>query len=319
MSTASAWSPRPAPLGARRTDISIVVPVHDDCCNLARCLEALAAYRHELIVVDNGSRDGTPELVRSRFPSARCVMLGANRGYAAAANAGLELASGRYVLLLNSDAWPIGDAVERLVALAESRPDVGVAGPRLVNPDGTLQRSVRGFPTLWRLATEFLFLRKLAPRSRMLNAFYGAGFDHAAPADCDFLKGAALLLRREALDEVGVLDEAFFVFSEDVDLCYRMRAAGWTVAFVPDSVFVHVGGASTRPRWDRMYREQLRGHLVFFAKHHGLRQAARARGIMLAGLLVRVLLFGPERRPTYRAAAAWLASNDVPTLLRPLT
>ncbi|HTZ04700.1 MAG TPA: glycosyltransferase family 2 protein [Gaiellaceae bacterium] len=319
MSTTPTWSPSPVPLSTGRADISIVVPVHDDRCNLARCLEALAAHRHELIVVDSGSRDGSPELVRSRFPSARCVALGANRGYAAAANAGLELASGRYVLLLNSDARPIGDAVERLVALAEARPDVGVAGPRLVNPDGTLQRSVRGFPTLWRLATEFLFLRKLAPKSRALNAFYGAGFDHGTPADCDFLKGAALLLRREALDEVGVLDEAFFVFSEDVDLCYRMRAAGWKVAFVPDAVFVHVGGTSTRPRWDRMYREQLRGHLVFFAKHHGLRRAERARRIMLAGLVVRVLLFGRERRPIYRAAAAWLASNDVPTLLRPLT
>lgn len=309
-------APRAVVSDAELAGVSVVVPVHDDRRNLDRCLSALAAGVHELIVVDNASLDGVRELLRECFAGVRCVELDENRGYAAAANAGLDVASGRYVLLLNSDAWPLGDAVERLVAYADARPDVGVAGPRLVNPDGTLQRSVRGFPTLWRLATEFLFLRKLAPRSRALNAFYGAGFEHETPAEAEFLKGAALLLRRDALAQVGGLDEAFFVFSEDVDLCYRMRAAGWKVAFVPDAEFVHVGGASTLPRWDRMFREQLRGHVVFFAKHHGLRQAAWARRIMLAGLALRALLFRGERRRTYHDAACWLASTNVTTLLR---
>jgi N-acetylglucosaminyl-diphospho-decaprenol L-rhamnosyltransferase len=292
--------------------------VHNDRENLDRCLKALSERDHELIVVDNASRDGGGELVRDCFPAVAYFELAENRGYAAAANAGLGLASGRYVLVLNSDAWPLGDAVERLVAFADAHADVGVVGPRLVNPDGTLQRSVRGFPTLWRLATEFLFLRKLGPRSRALNAFYGAGFDHRTTTDAEFLKGAALLLRREALEQVGGLDEAFFVFSEDVDLCYRMREAGWRVAFVPAATFVHVGGASTRPRWNRMFREQLRGHVRFFAKHHGLRHAARARRIMLAGLFLRAALFRGERRRTYRESAVWLASADVATLLLPL-
>jgi GT2 family glycosyltransferase len=298
-------------------DTSVVVPVHDDRHNLDCCLRALACGGHELIVVDSASGDGVRELVRHRFPAVRLVELDENRGYSAAANAGIRVASGRYVLLLNSDAWPLGDAVERLVEFVDARPSVGVAGPRLVNLDGTLQRSVRGFPTLWRIATEFLFLRKLAPWSRALNAFYGAGVDHRASVETDFIKGAALLLRRDALDEIGGLDEAFFVFSEDVDLCYRMRAAGLKVMFVPEAVFVHVGGASTRPRWDRMFREQLRGHVVFFAKHHNLRQAAQARRIMLAGLFLRTVLFTGERRRTYRDAAAWLASTDVATLLLP--
>ena len=299
------------------TGVSVVVPVHDDCANLRRALDALAGRGHEVIVVDNGSADGSRELVSTRFPSARLVELGANRGYGAAANAGLRLASGRYVLVLNSDATPLNGAVECIAGYADAHPDVAVAGPRLLNPDGTLQPSVRGFPTLWRLATEFFFLRKLAPRSAALNAFYGAGFDHRAPCDCDFVKGAALLLRRAALDRVGGFDESFFVFSEDVDLCYRMHLDGWKVAFVPGAEFLHVGGASTQPHWDRMFREQLRGHVRFFAKHHGRARAAWARRIVLAGLALRAVAFRGERRPTYRRAARWLASTDLDTLVGP--
>jgi hypothetical protein len=221
------------------------------------------------------------------------------------------------VLVLNSDASPAAAALERLVAYADAHPDVGVAAPRLLNTDGTLQRSVRGFPTLWRLATEFLFLRKLAPRSSALNAFYGAGFDHATARDCEFVKGAALLLRRSALDRVGGFDEEFFVFSEDADLCYRMRAGGWKVAFVPDAEFVHVGGASTGLRWDPMFRQQLRGHVLFFAKHHGRVQAAWARRIVIAGLVLRSACFPRGRRPVYRRAARWLLSTDLDTLIGP--
>ncbi|MGE5273988.1 MAG: glycosyltransferase family 2 protein [Verrucomicrobiota bacterium] len=297
------------------TDVSVVVPVHDDRANLRRALTALAGRSHEVIVVDNGSGDGSRELVAARFPSVRLVELGSNRGYGAAANAGLRLASCRYILVVNSDATPLNGAVERLVAYADAHPDVGVAGPRLLNPDGTLQRSVRGFPTLWRLATEFFFLRKLAPRSAALNSFYGAGFDHRTPCECEFLKGAALLVRRAAFDSVGAFDEAFFVFSEDLDLCYRMHRGGWKVAFVPDAEFVHVGGASTQPQWDRMFREQLRGHVLFFAKHRGLAQAAWARRIILAGLALRAVAFHGERRRAYEQAARWLASTDVETLV----
>ena len=136
---------------------------------IERCLESLRGV--ETIVVDHGSTDGTLDLVRERFPDVR-VIEQENRGYGAGLNAGMRVASGRYYLVVNSDAWVVGDAVERLVAFADEHPDAAVVAPRLSNPDGTLQRSVRGFPTLWRLATEYLFLRKLAPRSRALNAFY---------------------------------------------------------------------------------------------------------------------------------------------------
>ena len=126
--------------------------------------------------------------------------------------------------------------------------------------------------------------------------------------------GAVLLLRREAVDEVGGFDERFFMFSEETDLCYRMRAAGWTVEFCPDAEFSHVGGASTRLEWGRMYREQLRGHLLFLAKHESVEGTERARKLLVWALRLRGLLFRGERGRTYRQAAAWLSSGDARAL-----
>ena len=287
------------------SSVSVVVVTYNAMPWIERCLESVAEY--ELVVVDHGSTDGTLELVRERWPQARLIER-ENLGFGAGSNAGMRLASGRYFLLLNSDAWAVEDAVERLVAFADAHPRVAVVGPRLANLDGTLQRSARGFPTVWRLATEYLFLRKLAPGTDALNAFYAGGFDHDHVHEAEVLMGACLLVRREAADAVGLFDEDFFMFSEETDWCYRFRAAGWKVFFFPEAEFVHVGGASTRQNWGPMYREQLRGHIRFIAKHSGTREADRARRFMLASLRLRAFLFRGERRWTYADAARWLRS-----------
>ena len=227
-------------------------------------------------------------------------------------NAGMRAAQRPYTLLLNSDAWVVRDSVERLAAYLDEHPDVAVAGPRLQNPDGSLQRSVRGFPTLWRLATEYFYLRKLAPRSNVLNAFYGGGFCYDETSEVETLYGAALLVRREAADQVGLFDEAFFMFSEETDWTYRFRQAGWGIVFVADAEVVHVGGAS---HGGRLYVENLRGLLRFFAKHRGVREAERARRLLLASLRLRSLVYRGERGRCYRDGARFLASGDVPALL----
>ena len=214
---------------------------------------------------------------------------------------------GRYVLLLNSDAWLDRRALEALVAFAEDRPDAAVVGPRLRYPDGPLQRSVRGFPTLWRLATEFFFLRKLAPRHARAERVLRVGFDHDEVREAEFLMGACLLVRREAADTVGLFDEDFFMFSEETDWLYRFRQAGWKVLFYPGAEFVHVGGATTSQNWGPMYREQLRGHLRFLAKHGSERDAERARRLLLASMRLRSVAFRGPRRKTSREAARWLA------------
>jgi N-acetylglucosaminyl-diphospho-decaprenol L-rhamnosyltransferase len=293
-------------------EVSVVVVTYNALPWLERCLESVRAY--ETIVVDHGSTDGTLELVRERFPQARLIEQ-ENKGLGGGSNAGMRVASGDYFLLLNSDAWALGGAVERLVLFAEDNPNAAVIGPKLLNPDGSLQRTVRGFPTLWRLSTEYFFLRKLGPRTRALNSFYGARFDHDEVREAEFLMGACLLVRREAADTVGLFDEDFFMFSEETDWCYRFRQAGWKVLFYPGAEFVHVGGATTAQNWGAMYREQLRGHLRFLAKHDSEREAERARRLLLASMRMRSVLFRGERRRTSREAARWLSRGRARDLL----
>ena len=290
-------------------DAAVVVVTHDSLPWIQPCLESVRGI--ETVVVDNGSSDGTPDVVRELFPDVQLVEQ-ENRGLAAGWNTGLERVSSRYVLILNADAWLVGDALAQLVAFADAHPEAAVVGPRLANPDGSLQRSVRGFPTVWRLATEYLFLRKLAPRSQLLNAFYAGGFAHDEVREADFLMGACLLVRREAIAEVGTLDESFFLFSEETDWCYRFVRAGWKVLFFPGAECVHVGGAS---HGGRLFRENVRGHLRFLAKHRGRETAERARRLLRVALRLRALLFRGSRGRMYREAADWLGSGQVPELL----
>jgi N-acetylglucosaminyl-diphospho-decaprenol L-rhamnosyltransferase len=290
-------------------DLSVVVVTYNALPYIEQCLSSVAG--RDTVVVDHGSSDGTVPLVQDRFPDVRVVQQ-ENRGLGAGWNRGMAETTTPYVLILNADAWAVGDGVERLLGFARSRPDAALVGPKLLNTDGSLQRSVRGFPTLWRLATEYFFLRKLAPRSRALNAFYAGGFEHDRVTEAEFVMGSVMLVRREAVERVGPLDEDFFLFSEETDWCYRFRKAGWKVLFFPGAEFVHVGGAS---HGGRMFTENLRGHLRFLAKHRGPAEAERARRLLLAALKVRGALFPGERGRMYREAAGWLSSGSAESLL----
>jgi N-acetylglucosaminyl-diphospho-decaprenol L-rhamnosyltransferase len=290
-------------------DAGVVVVTYNALPWIEQSIESV--QDEEVVVVDNGSTDGTVEVVRERFPQARLIER-ENLGLASGWNAGMAVVGGRYVLLLNADAWLTAGALARLVEFADTRPEAAVVGPRLLNTDGTLQRSVRGFPTLWRLATEYLFLRKLAPGSQLLNAFYAGGFDHDEVREVEVVMGACMLVRREAVEQVGPLDDAFFLFSEETDWCYRFEQAGWKVLFFPGAECMHVGGAS---HGGLMFRENVRGHLRFLAKHRGVRYAERARRLLRWSLRLRARLFRDERGRMYRDAAEWLASGRVPELL----
>jgi hypothetical protein len=290
-------------------DVSVVVVTYNALPWLERCLDSVAEY--ETIVVDNGSADGTAELIREQYPDVKLIEQ-PNLGLAAGWSRGIESASGRFILLLNADAWAVGNAVEQLAAFASEHPQAAMVGPKLLNTDGSLQRSVRGFPTLWRLATEYFFLRKLGPRTHAFNAFYAGDFDHDETREVEFVMGACMLVRRDAIDAVGLPDSAFFLFSEETDWCYRFHQAGWSVLFFPGAEFVHVSGAS---HGGRFFKENVRGHLRFFAKHHGAREADRARRLMLWALRLRGVLFRGERGRMYRDTASWLASGSAPQLV----
>lgn len=292
--------------------VACVVVTHDALPWVEQCLSSVAGT--PTVVVDNGSSDATVGFVRERFPGVR-VIEEENRGLAAGWNRGIAETDTEHVLVLNADAWLVEDALARLLETADRDPRAGVVAPRLLNPDGTLQRSVRGFPTLWRLATEYLYLRKLAPRSRALNAFYGAGFDHESEREVEWVMGACMLLRRAAYDEVGPFDERFFLFSEEVDWMRRAASeGGWSVVFTPAASCVHVSGAA---HGGRMFRENVRGHLRYLSLHGRPGEAERARRLMRAALAARGRLHRGERARVYREVAAWLGSGDVDALLAP--
>ncbi|MGD0166984.1 MAG: glycosyltransferase family 2 protein [Gaiellaceae bacterium] len=290
-------------------EVSVIVVTYNAMPWIEPCLESV--HGCELIVVDHGSSDGTLELMRERFPEAHLIKQ-ENRGLGAGWNTGMRAARGKCYLLLNADAWVVAGGVARLVDVLERNPAAAIVGPLLRNRDGTLQRSVRGFPTLWRLATEYFLLRKLAPRTRLFNAFYGGGFRHDRELEAEFLMGAALLVRPQAVNEVGGLDERFFLFSEEVDWCYRFRQAGWKILFTPTAEVVHVGGAS---HGGKLFREQVQGHLLFLEKHRGVRTARVARALLLVSLTIRGLVFPGSRGRMYRDAARWLRSGPLQVLL----
>jgi N-acetylglucosaminyl-diphospho-decaprenol L-rhamnosyltransferase len=292
-----------------RSRVACVVVTHDALPWVEQCLGSVAGT--ETVVVDNGSSDGTADFVRARFPAVR-VVEEENRGLAAGWNRGIAETDSEHVLVLNADAWLVEDALTRLLAVADAHPRAAVIGPRLLNPDGTLQRSVRGYPTLWRLATEYLYLRKLAPGSRAFNSFYGAGFDHASERQVEWVMGACMLVRREAFDDVGPFDERYFLFSEEVDWMKRATDRGWSVVFTPDARCVHVGGAA---HGGRLFRENVRGHLRYLSLRGRPGEAERARRLLRAALLARGRIHGGERGKLYRDVADWLGSGDVEALL----
>jgi N-acetylglucosaminyl-diphospho-decaprenol L-rhamnosyltransferase len=291
-------------------DAAVVITTYNALPWIEQCLESVSGT--PTVVVDNDSTDGTVAFVRERFPAVQVVEQ-PNLGLAAGWKRGLEeVPAARWALVLNADAWLVGDALARMVAIGDAHANVAVVAPKLLNADGTLQRSVRGFPTRWRLATEYFYLRKLGPRTELLNAFYGAGFDHASEREVECVMGACMLVRTSAVEEVGPPDTDFFLFSEEVDWCYRFAQAGWKTLFTPEARCVHVGGAS---HGGRLYRDNLRGHLRFLLKHHGPEEAERVRVLLHRALRLRGRIVRGEKGAMYRDAARWIGSGDVVALI----
>jgi GT2 family glycosyltransferase len=299
-------------------DVSVIVVTWNALDHIDSCLDAVLGdggegVELELVVVDNASSDATVDHVRMRYPSVCVVETGRNGGMAAGNNAGMAVATGRAFLLLNSDAYLHAGALRTLLDRLDAEPagTVAAVAPRLQNVDGSPQRSVRGFPTVWRYATEFLYLRRLAPRSRVFNAFYGGGVDLHQPGRVDWVTGACLLVPRDAVDAVGVMDEAYFMYGEEVDWLLRMRDVGREVCWEPRAVATHVGGGSAGSSWGALYQRQLANHVRVMARCRGVRAGRRTRRLLRASLLVRALAWragavalpGDRSRRRERAAA----------------
>ena len=276
------------PASAPSTEVSVVIVSFNTRDLLERCLTDLHAQEgvdFETIVVDNASKDGSVEMVRDRFPQAELIELSENLGFGAANNVAFERCRGEFVLLLNSDAFMQPGTLAKLVAVARRRPDAGAVGPRLVNPDGTLQRSAWPFPAAGRLLLEAFGLHLLLRRLGLLEDLGTWRHDEERPVD--FLVGACLLLRTQAIADVAGFDEGFWLYGEESDLMRRMSARGWQVVFAPDPVVTHVAGASSSAGSMTRMRHFYAGQMRFVRKHGGPLAWAVARFALLAGSLLR--------------------------------
>ncbi|MFN2227837.1 MAG: glycosyltransferase family 2 protein [Anaerolineae bacterium] len=258
--------------------------------------------RLEVVVVDNGSGDGSPEMVRDEFPLVRLVANRENRGFTAANNQGLALSRGRRLLLLNPDAEVVADALAAMVDYMDGHPRVGILGPQLRYPDGGLQSSRRRFPTFATALVESTVIQEWWPDNRLLRRYYMADTPDDAVQPVDWVVGACLLVRREAYEEVGGLDEGFFMYSEELDWCRRFKSAGWGVVYLPTATVIHHEGKSSEQVVPARHIYFQSSKVRYFRKHHGRWQAGVLRWFLLATYVYQAA----------REGAKWLVGHKRP-------
>ncbi|MBI5870700.1 MAG: glycosyltransferase family 2 protein [Actinobacteria bacterium] len=274
-------------------DVTVIIVNWNLKDELGACLESLNEYggdlKIETIVVDNGSTDGSTEMIERDHPQVRLICNTENAGFSRANNQAMAVAGGRYYFLLNNDTLLYKGSLPRLVEFMENHDDVGICGPRVVNGDGTLQvRSKGSYPTIPRALGQYFLpagMRHTASRSL---GFYESK-ENIFPEPMDWISGCAMLVRRTAVERVGVLDADIFMYLEDVDWCYRMKLAGWQVWNVPDSVVLHYGGRSMNKQSGAAVGAHAAGLLAFYSRYHGRGTAIVFRAILGAGYAVQAI------------------------------
>lgn len=269
--------------------IAVVVVSYNTCTHLRDCLASVFADgAEEVVVADNGSTDGSLEMVRSEFPAAHLLVDRSNPGYGAAANAGIAQCDADCVLLLNSDTILRAGALEALRTYLHAHPRAAVVGPRLVNPDGTLQRSIHQFPSPLVTLLDYSWVGWAVGKVPLLRKLYLASDPHTRARVTPWVTGAALAIRKQAFESVGGFDPSYFMYYEEVDLSYRLHRAGWETHFAPVTDVVHVGGASTRHDVGRMFAQQMTAALRFSERHHSPSAVRRTELALRFGLRSRL-------------------------------
>jgi GT2 family glycosyltransferase/glycosyltransferase involved in cell wall biosynthesis len=286
-------------------DLSIIVLSWNVADLLAGCLQSLPVAagdwweRTEVIVVDNASTDASVSLVRTDFPHVRLVALTSNLGFSGGNNAGIQVSRGQHILLLNADTLARPLSIEALANYLDANPGTGIVGPRLLNPDGSTQSSRRRFPTVVTALVESTPVQRWFSGSRLLRDFYMLDRPDEETQQVDWLSGAALMCRRETLMQVGLLDPGYFMFSEEVDLCKRVAAAGWDIAYLPEARIVHYGGQSTEQDVPARHIHFNTSKARYFRLHEG----------SLAGRIVRRYLLGVYVAQSITEGAKWLVGH----------
>src|SRR5665648_483189 len=230
-------------------DLSIIIVNWNAKSFLLKCLRSLISETKscsvEIIVVDNASTDGSQQAVKKKFPTVKLIQNKVNSGFAKANNIGINQSVGRYICLINSDVTLLNGCLDKLCSFMDQQPEIGVTAPNILNSDLTLQYSCRCFPSLWNNFCPAIGLNKLFPKSKAVSGEEMFFFKHDRICEVDVLSGCFLMVRRKALEQVGPLDEQFFIYSEDIDWCRRFCDADWEIVFFPEAKAIHYGGGSS--------------------------------------------------------------------------
>jgi GT2 family glycosyltransferase len=271
----------PLNTSAASPDVSILIVSFNTRSVLRECLESIqresAGLKVEISIVDNHSSDGSPEMIEQEFPHVRLLRSNVNLGFGAANNAALEGCTGRYIVLLNSDAFLCPDALRLAVRHMDANPRAGLGGGRLVGRDFSWQPSARMFPGILSDLSVMTGLASRYPKSRFFGYFDRTWADQSVASEVDWVPGAFSILRADLLQKIGFFDPAFFLYSEEVDLCRRIKAANYQVWYWPDISVIHIGGESSRQvkslemssAGAQLVLWRMRSTLLYYRKHHG--------------------------------------------------
>lgn len=276
-------------------DVSVCIVSWNVLPFLRSCLQSLKKISRdvsfEVTVVDNASSDGSPRMVRESFPEVELIQNPENRGFAAACNRAMKKSRGRYILLLNPDAELTAGAVKEMVGFLDERPSAAAAGCRVLNPDGSLQPSVRNFPGFSSSLGQFTITGDLGFFKRARRSYFQRDFDYSSPAEVEQPLGAALFLRRSGVEKIDFMDENFFMFFEDVDICRRLKDSGYSIWYNPRASVIHRGGESTDQAEAQALFWFMQSQFYYFRKHRGS---------------LRTIAFGLIFKPLYLIGLLWV-------------
>ena len=254
-------------------DVSIIIVNWNTCKITCECLQSVheqtVKSKIEVIVIDNASTDDSVRMIKEKFPQVRLIENSANRGFAAANNQGIRVAKGRYLLFLNSDTLVLDGAIDKVVSFADGNPDAAVVGCCVLNADKTLQSTCFMFPSVLNMLLSSTYLYKLFPKSKLFGRERMSWWDRTDVREVDVVTGCFMLVRREAIKQVGMMDEKFFMYGEETDWCYRFKQAGWMVVFAPVGEIIHLAGQSSHKVHAEMLVQLRLSILKFIRKHHG--------------------------------------------------
>ena len=306
---------------AARPEISIVVVTWNGKGMALQCLNSLCALRSnistEVIVVDNASTDGTPEAIGVGFPQVRLIRNQSNLGFARANNIGMAGCNGKYICLVNSDVVVPRGCIEAMYCYMEQRPDVGMLGPKMILPSGQVGVSCLRFPTVWNRLCSAMGVDSLFKGSKIFGDFMMASFKYDRIADVDVLTGWFWMLRREAVRQVGVLDDRFFMYGEDIDWSKRFHLGGWRVIFYPEAEAIHQCAGSSSRAPTQFYLEMTRANIQYFRKYHGSLAVLGFKLATAVHQIVRMAAYGLAYafRRTIRPCASFKFKRSAACLL----